>query len=126
MARQATYAEQWHDRLSTNARRFRVRVWPIPPGTWQLRPRNREFEPCLVYWTMCPMPDGRFKEGVSYRTVWLAFREPPYLHAEREFHDGEAIVVNYEPVLSDVVVPGFRFAGTVDGKATVVEVEVLE
>jgi len=126
MMRQATYAEQWDDRLSADAHRFRVRARPFLPGTWQLRPRNREFDPCLVYWAMCPMPDARLKEGVSYRTVWFAFRVPPYLHAQRESHDGEAIIVNYEPVLSDVIVPGFSFIGTVDGQTAVVEVEVLE
>jgi len=126
MARPATYAEQWDDRIGADARRFRVRVRPSPSGTWRLRPRNHEFDPCLVYWAMCPMPDGRFKDGVSYRTVWLAFREPPYLNVERRYHDGEAIVVNYESVLPDIVVPGFRFIGTVDGKTAVVDVEVLE
>jgi hypothetical protein len=71
------------------------------------------------------MPDRRFKEGISFRTVWLAFREPPELHGEREYHDGEAIVVNYEPILDDVIVPGFRFVGTVDGLTPVVKIEVL-
>jgi hypothetical protein len=126
MTRQATYAEQWEDRLGADTRRFRVRVRPSSSGTWQLQPRNYEFDPCLVYWAMCPMPDGRFKEGVSYRTVWLAFHEPPDQQIEREYHDGEAIVVNDEPVLNGVIVPGFRFVGTVDGKTSVVEVEVLE
>ena len=126
MARQASFAEQWDDRLGADARRFRVRVWPSQSGRWQLRPRNHDFDPCLVYWAMCPMPDSRFNEGVSYRTVWLAFHEPPFLHMNRAYQDGEAIVVNYEPVLSNVIAPGFRFVGTVDGRTAVVEVEVLE
>lgn len=126
MARSATYEEQWDDRLSATAHRFRVRVQPLEPGKWRLSPRNHEFDPCLVFWAMCPMPDHRSTDATSYRTVWLAFREAPYLHAEMAYHDGEAIVVNYEPVLNDIIVPGFRFAGTLDGRTAVVQIEVLE
>lgn len=125
MGRQASFAEQWDNRLGTDARRLRVRVWPSQSGAWQLRPRNHEFAPSLVYWAMCPMPDSRNNKGVSYRTVWLAFHEPPYMRLDREYQDGEAIVVNYEPILSNIIVPGFRFVGTVDGQTAVVEVEVL-
>ena len=125
MARPATYAEQWEDRLPVDGRRLRVHVRPVLPGTWHLRPRSHTFDPCLVFWAMCPMPDERYATGISYRTVWLAFREPPYLFPERVTHEGEAYIVNYEPILDDVVVPGFSFIGTVDGDTAVVKIDVL-
>lgn len=75
---------------------------------------------------MCPMPDSRYKTGVSFRTVWLAFRESPPLHPESESYDGEALVCNSEEVLREVLVPGSRFAGTVNGHTSVVEIEILE
>lgn len=126
MGRRGSFKEQWEDRIGNNDHRFKVRVYPVPVGTWKLRPRNYEFDPCLVYWAMCPMPDSRCKDGISFRTIWLAFRESPLLDPEREFYDGEALVCNFEEVLRDVLVPSFRFAGTVNGRAPVVEIELLE
>lgn len=75
---------------------------------------------------MCPMPDSRYKEGLSYRTVWLAFRESPELCAETTSHAGEAIIVNYEPMLSDILVPGFQFNGTINGRTPVVDITILK
>jgi hypothetical protein len=125
MASRGTYYEQCGEWFLANPRRFRVRVRPRPPRTWPLRPKNYKVDPCLIFWAMCAMRDARTKDGVSYRTLWLAFREPPYLHPDRLYYDGEAVVVNHEPVLDAIIAPGFSFEATVDGRNSVAQVEVL-
>jgi hypothetical protein len=126
MARLGSYEEQWEP-LPVGRPRFRVRLRPIPPGTWRLRPRNYVFEPFLVFWGMVGFPDAQQTDGVSYRTLWFAFREPPHEHLERNCHDAEAIVVgeNDDPV-HRLLVPGYCFRPTVDGLHPVADAEVLE
>jgi hypothetical protein len=125
VARSAKFEEQWIDRIGVGHRRYRVRVRPLPLQTWNLRPRNYEFEPCLVFWGGLQVPDDGSEDGISYWTVWFAFRESPYLHLELEAHDGEAIFVVEEHAPHHVMVPGYKFQPVVDGRTPVAEVEVL-
>jgi hypothetical protein len=125
MARSGTFEEQWADLIKPKEELYRVRLWPLPAGTWRLRPRTHTFDPCQTLWGIVALPDPRLGEGISYRTFWFAFREPPYLHIDREHFDGEAICVNYEDILRDILVPGLRFQATVDAVNAVADVELL-
>jgi hypothetical protein len=106
MARYETFDEQWTDRISAAARRYKVRVQPLPPGSWKLQPRNYEFDPCLVFWGMIGFPDLRFEQG-AVQTMWFAFRHPPQIQREQVFHDGEAIVIGELNIMRQMLIdPG--------------------
>jgi hypothetical protein len=126
MSRSGAFEEQWAHLIKPTDQLYRVRVWPIPPGSWRLQPRTQTFEPCLIFWGLVALPDPRYEEGFSHRTFWFAFREPPYLHRDREHFDGEAICVNHEDILGDVLVPGLRFRPTVNGVLAAATVELLD
>ncbi len=125
MARAGTFEEQWSDWLKPTKLRYRVRVRPLPLGSWKLRPQGYTFDPCMVFWGMIGFPNAACKGGINQRTFWFAFREPPYLHRDREYHDAEAICVIDEDESREVLIPGLRYQATVDGQTPVAEVEVL-
>ncbi|MDY3563506.1 hypothetical protein R5W23_005118 [Gemmata sp. JC673] len=125
MVRVASFDEQWGDRIGRMARRYRVRIRPTPAGSWGLRPRTYEFAPCLVFWGMVGVPDEGVEGGVGHWTLWFAFREPPYLHRDRESHDAEAIFVNDAEGPHGLMAPGSRFRLTANEDEPVAEVEVL-
>jgi hypothetical protein len=82
MARRASYAEQWDDQFTADARRCRVESDRWRPARGSCVRGATEFDPCLVLWAcvQCPCPPrGRHQ----LPTVWLAFQESPHLHAER-------------------------------------------
>jgi hypothetical protein len=125
MSRTGTFEEQWSHLIKPIHQFYKARVWPVPPGSWRLRPRSHVFDPCLTFWGMAALPDPRAENGISYRTFWFAFPEPPYLHPDREYFDGEAVCVNYEDILADVLAPGIRFQATANGQDVTANVELL-